>query len=316
MLNTREIDFGDNAAPPDRLLLADCMQAQDHLADQSLDLIYMDPPFGTGLVRKNNDRTYRDLLDDPVAFVEWIRPCLEHSHRLLRPTASLFVHLDYRTVHYVKVLLDQIFGRQHFVNEIVWCYSVGGKGRRSFGKKHDTILWYGKSSEYLFFPKAIAVPRKGSSHMRVVMDESGQPVQEKTDRKTGKVYRYPVSEGKVPEDWWTDIETLNRSDRERVGWPTQKPTRLLERILKATTEPGQRVADWFSGSGTTAVVAQRLGRSFTVTDREPGAVQCALDRLQTQGAVLASEGQVPPRLVIEGLPLSPKDSAPGSRQEC
>lgn len=316
MLNQRVIDFGDNSRAPDRLVLGDCMDVQPSLADQSLDLVYMDPPFGTGTVRKQQERQYRDLIGDPEAFVTWLRPCLEESQRLLRSSGSLFVHLDYRAVHYIKVALDQIFGRANFVNEIIWCYSVGGKSQRSFGRKHDTILWYAKSSSYQFFPREVVIPRRASSHMRVVLDDEGQEVQEKTDKKTGKVYRYPISAGKVPEDWWTDIETLNRSDRERVGWPTQKPTRLLERLVKATTEPGQRVADWFSGSGTTAVVAQRLGRAFTVTDRESSAVECALERLVAQGHALAADGQCPPRLVVEGLPLSPKDGASGSRQEC
>ncbi len=316
MLNQRVIEFGGSTRSPDRLLEADCVEAQAGLVDESLDLIYMDPPFGTGIVRKSGDANYDDRLSDPDLFLEWLAPCLTGCHRLLKPSGSLFVHLDYRTVHYVKVQLDRLFGRQHFVNEIIWCYSVGGKSRRSFGKKHDTILWYAKSSDYLFFPQEVAVPRKGSSHMRVVMDEDGKPVQEKTDRKTGKVYRYPISAGKVPEDWWTDIETLNHSDRERVGWPTQKPSRLLERIIKATTEPGQRVADWFSGSGTTAVTAQRLGRSFTVTDRSPEAISCAVERLQAQGSMLAGQGQAPPNLVIEGPLLSRQEGASGTRQEC
>jgi DNA modification methylase len=115
--------------------------------------------------------------------------------------------------------------------------------------------------------------------MRVVMDEGGQPVQEKTDRRTGKVYRYPVAAGKVPEDWWTDIETLNRGDAERTGWPTQKPVRLLERIIGAASAPDALVADWFCGSGTTAVAARRLGRRFLCVDAAPEAIACAAARL-------------------------------------
>jgi DNA modification methylase len=193
----------------------------------------------------------------------------------------------------VKVALDRLFGRDLFVNEIIWCYAVGGKSRRGFGRKHDTILWYAKSAEWAFYPDAVRVPRRGGSHMRLV-----DGVQEKTDRKTGRVYRYPVHAGKVPEDWWTDLETLNHSDRERTGWPSQKPQRLIERILAAVTVPGDRVADWFSGSGTTAAAAQRLGRSFVVTDRESSAISVCTKRLSEQGRALAEAGMIPSPLEV------------------
>jgi DNA modification methylase len=314
MLNHRKIQFGGSSESPDRLILAENVLVQRGLAEESLDLVYVDPPFGTGIARKGRDKEYLDLPDDPQALVEWLSDCLTQSRRLLRPTGSLFVHLDYRSVHYVKVFLDGLFGRSNFINEIAWCYSVGGKGRRSFGRKHDTILWYGKSAGYAFYPEEVHVPRKPSSHMRVVLDENGEAVQEKTDRKTGKVYRYPVNRGKIPEDWWTDIEVLNRSDQERVGWPTQKPTRLLERIVKATTRQGDLVADWFSGSGTTAVVAQKLGRSFIATDREVEAVLCAQQRLEKQAQELILEGFAPPDLLVGDHLSLTKDTPPAPRQ--
>jgi DNA modification methylase len=314
MLNHRTIQFGGPSESPDRLIHSENLPVVQSLPDQSLDLVYIDPPFGTGTTRKGRDKEYLDLPDDPEALVAWLSDCLTQSRRILRPTGSLFVHLDYRSVHYVKVFLDGLFGRSNFVNEIAWCYSVGGKGKRSFGRKHDTILWYGKTGKYAFYPEEVHVPRKPSSHMRVVIDENGEAVQEKTDRKTGKVYRYPVNRGKIPEDWWTDIEVLNRSDQERVGWPTQKPTRLLERIVKATTRPGERVADWFSGSGTTAVVAQKLGRSFIATDREAKAVLCAQERLEKQAQELALQGLAPPDLMVEDHLSLPKDAPPAPRQ--
>jgi DNA modification methylase len=217
---------------------------------------------------------------------------------LLAPQGSLFVHLDYRTVHYVKVALDRLFGRDRFVNEIVWCYAVGGKSRRGFGRKHDTILWYARGDDWAFYPDAVRVPRRAGSHMRVVLD-GGVPVQEKTDRRTGRVYRYPVAAGKIPEDWWADVETLNHSDRERTGWPSQKPERLIERIVRAVTAPGDRIADWFAGSGTTATVAQRLARRFVTVDREPAAVEVCVARLAAQGLALAAQGSPPPPITIE-----------------
>lgn len=245
----------------------------------SLDLVYVDPPFGTGKVQRGREGAYRDGGDDPEAHVAWLAPWLAASRAALAPTGSLFVHLDWRAVHHVKVHLDRLFGRRCFAGEIVWCYAVGGKSRRGFGRKHDTILWYGRGPDWAFYPDQVRVPRRGGSHMRVVRDASGQTVQEKTDRRTGKVYRYPVADGKVPEDWWTDIETLNHSDGERTGWPSQKPERLLARVIGAVTRPGGAVADWFGGSGTTAVAARRLGRRYVLAEAAPEAIAIARARL-------------------------------------
>ncbi len=287
------VDFGGSHRVHDRIACADAIVAAAAHPDAALDAIYIDPPFGTGDVQHGRGHRYTDRADDPDAFVAWISPLLEHCRRTLAPTGSLFVHLDYRAVHYVKVALDRLFGRERFVNEIVWCYSVGGKSRRGFGRKHDTILWYARGEDYAFYPDAIRVPRRGGSHMRLV-----NGVQEKTDRKTGRIYRYPVAAGKVPEDWWTDVETLNHSDRERTGWPSQKPERLVERIIRAVTEPGDRVADWFGGSGTTAAVAQRLARRFLTVDREASAVEVCAARLVAQGRSLAASGSPPPPIEI------------------
>jgi DNA modification methylase len=290
-------DFG-RAAPPDRLIHGDGLAELEATADGALAAIYVDPPFGTGAVQRGRLASYQDRPDDPDAFVRWLGPYLEHSRRVLTATGSLFVHLDYRAVHYVKVALDHLFGRDRFVNELIWCYAVGGKSRRGFGRKHDTILWYARGDGWAFYPDAVRVARRAGSHMRVVLDEAGRPVQEKTDKKTGRVYRYPVAEGKIPEDWWTDVETLNHSDRERTGWPSQKPERLIARILAAVTVTGDRVADWFAGSGTTAAVAQRTGRGFVTTDSAEEAIAVCTTRLLTQGQALAEAGTPPPPLEV------------------
>jgi DNA modification methylase len=300
-VQTERLEFGA-AGVADRVVCGDAREEIGRWADRSIDAIYIDPPFGTGTVRQGRGHQYTDRADDPDAFVAWLLPYLGDAHRVLAPSGSLFVHLDYRAVHYVKVALDRVFGRARFVNEIVWCYAVGGKSRRGFGRKHDTILWYARGDDWAFYPDAVRVPRRGGSHMRVVRD-GGVAVQEKTDRRTGRVYRYPVHAGKVPEDWWTDIETLNHSDRERTGWPSQKPERLVERIVRAVTVPGDRVADWFCGSGTTAAVAQRLARRFVVCDREPAAVEVCCARLATQGRALAAAGTPPPPIdIVRGAP--------------
>jgi DNA modification methylase len=275
-------DPGDD----DYIVHGDSRELVAALPDACVATIYVDPPFGTGEIRRGRGTAYADRDDDPAAFVEWLEPWLEHSRRVLQPTGSIFVHLDWRAVHYVKVALDAVFGRENLINEIVWCYAVGGKSRRGFGRKHDTILWYARGDRHAFYPDAVRIARRDGSHMRVVESPDG-PVQEKTDRKTGRVYRYPVAAGKVPEDWWTDIETLNHSDRERTGWPSQKPERLIERIVLATTQPGDRVADWFAGSGTTAAVAHRLGRRFVVADAERAAISIIARRLGTVVAASA-----------------------------
>src|SRR5450432_1991645 len=114
----------------------------------SIDAIYIDPPFGTGAVQHGRGHSYADRADDPDAFVKWLSPLLRASRNALAATGSLFVHLDYRAVHYVKVELDRVFGREQLVNELVWCYSVGGKSRRGFARKHDTILWYARGPEW------------------------------------------------------------------------------------------------------------------------------------------------------------------------
>ncbi len=287
------IELGGKGAP-DRLILGDALGVIAALPAASIDLVYIDPPFGTGTTRTGRGLRYQDRADDPEAFVAWLSPYLAATHRALAPTGSLFVHLDYRAVHYVKVALDALFGRARFVNEIVWCYAVGGKSRRGFARKHDTILWYARGDAWAFYPEQIRVPRRGGSHMRLVGG-----VQEKTDRKTGRVYRYPVAAGKIPEDWWTDVETLNHSDKERTGWPSQKPERLLERIVAAVTREGDTVGDWFAGSGTTAAVAQRLGRRFVTIDREPDAIAVCRKRLTAQGEKLATKGSPPPTIVVE-----------------
>jgi DNA modification methylase len=289
----RRIEFGRADPTADQLVHGDAAVVAEAIPEGSLNAIYIDPPFGTGVVRRGRGHRYSDRVDDPDAFVAWLSPVLAASQRALAARGSLFVHLDYRAVHYVKVALDRLFGRDHFVNEIVWCYSVGGKSRRGFGRKHDTVLWYARGDDWAFYPDAVRIPRRAGSHMRLVGG-----VQEKTDRKSGRVYRYPVTAGKVPEDWWTDVETLNHSDRERTGWPSQKPERLIERLLQAVTQPGDRVADWFSGSGTTAAVAQRLGRRFLAVDREIDAIRLAMRRLVTQGRALAAAGTPPAPLEI------------------
>ena len=276
--------YGDNLLAMQALLAGDAQTGLPSLRGK-VDLIYIDPPFdskadyrtkislpGTDIQQKPTvieQFAYADTWEEgTISYLKMIYPRLVLMKELLSERGSIYVHIDWHVGHYVKLLLDEIFGKDLLLNEIMWCYSIGGKGSRFFGRKHDVIFLYSKSSHYIFNGKdqLVATERKENSHMRVKVDEDGREYQEKTDKKSGKVYRYYVDEGKIPNDYWTDIEQLNREDSERVGYATQKPERLLERIIAASSDKDSLVCDFFGGSGTTAAVAERLGRRWITCD--------------------------------------------------
>ena len=275
-----------------RLFFGDNLHIMRQLPSNSIDLIYIDPPFFSGrnynviFGDKNEVRSFTDIWEGGMpGYLVWLNARLYEMKRLLKKTGSIYVHLDWHASHYVKVEMDKIFGaggdnsQPGFRNEIVWCYSIGGKSKKTFGRKHDIILWYSKGNEWTFNSEdsRIRVPRKPNSHMKVYIDDEGIEWQEKTDRKTGKVYRYPLD--KVPEDYWTDIEQLNREDEERIGYPTQKNSRILDRIIPACSNEGDVVADFFCGGGTTPAVAQRLNRRWVASDQSRIAVAITADRV-------------------------------------
>lgn len=265
-----------------------------------VDLIYLDPPFDSSADYKRtitlrgggpgeNGAVLRETQygDTWVCadYVQFLYERLILMRELLAPQGSLYLHCDYRRSHYLRMLLDEVFGPGCFRNEILWCYSIGGKGERFFGRKHDSIFWYSKTGTYYFDGKSphVVTRRKPNSHMKVRTGPDGRQYQEKRDRKSGKVYRYYMDEGKIPEDYWTDIEQLNREDRERVGYPTQKPEALLRRIIAASAPPGGVVFDPFMGSGTTQAAAMKLGRRFLGADSNLGAVETVTRRLLSAG---------------------------------
>jgi len=246
-----------------------------------VDLIYVDPPFNTGRAQARTqlrtvrdpegDRTgfqgrrYRterlatrafdDAFDDYLGFLE---PRLIEAHRLLAATGSLYLHLDYREVHYAKVLLDGIFGREGFLNEIIWAYDYGGRTKKKWPPKHDNILVYAKDPERYYFDT----------------DE----VERIPYMAPGLVGPEKAARGKLPTDtWWHTIVPTN--SREKTGYPTQKPEGILRRILSASSRPGDRVLDFFAGSGTTGAVAQQLGRRFVLVDSNPEAIEVMQTRL-------------------------------------
>ena len=263
------IHFGDN------------LEVLRSLPDAAFALIYIDPPFNTGKVQartrlktvrddagdrtgfqgqryrsiKLGEQSYADIFSDYLAFLE---PRLMEAHRLLTPDGSLFFHIDYREVHYCKVLLDQIFGRESFINEIIWAYDYGARATRRWSPKHNNILWYAKNPKnYTYNYDAID---------RIPYMAPGLVGPEKAAR------------GKTPTDtWWHTIVSPN--GKEKTGYPTQKPLAILSRIIRVHSNPGDAVLDFFAGSGTTGEAALRLGRCATLVDNNPQAMEVMARRL-------------------------------------
>jgi site-specific DNA-methyltransferase (adenine-specific) len=260
---------------------ADNLDLLAALPDGSVDLAYADPPFATGGTRRLasirlgvGDRTRPGFRGDATPYevvsdLAWaddlpldahlgaLEARIREVHRVLAAHGSLYLHVDWRTVHHVRLLLDRVFGPERFLNEIVWAYDYGGRARDRWPRKHDTILWYAKGDEWLFDREAID---------RVPYLAPGLVGPEKAAR------------GKLPTDvWWMTI--VPPGSKERTGYPTQKPVRLLERIVAASSRPGDLVLDPYAGSGTTGVAASRLGRRWLLVDRNPEAVAIARRRL-------------------------------------
>ena len=264
-----DLHFGDN------------LDVLRTLPDASVRLIYIDPPFNTGKVQARTqiqtvrddegDRTgfqgqryrtiqlgtksYDDVFDDYLGFLE---PRLEEARRVLADDGSLFVHLDYREVHYVKVLLDQMFGRASFVNEIIWAYDYGARSRSRWSPKHDTILWYAKDPErYVFrLDDADRIPYMAP----------------------GLVGPEKAARGKTPTDtWWHTIVSPN--GKEKTGYPTQTPLGILERIVKVHSDPGDVLLDFFAGSGSFGEAALRNDRRAILVDSNPEALDVMMRRL-------------------------------------
>lgn len=286
----------------------------------SIDLIYLDPPFNKkkiftapiGSSAEGADFSdifsKEDIKDDWVSNIYFqninLFTFLQHTkydgmtynycylvymavrliecHRILKDTGSIYLHCDPTMSHYLKIVMDCIFGEKCFKNEIIWCYSIGGKSKSQWGKKHDVILFYTKSRKFVFNGKSVSIPRKPNTHMKAGRDLDGREYQEKIDNKSGKVYRYYLDEGKIPEDYWTDINTLQKDDKQRTGYPTQKPLALLERIIKGSSNKGDMVLDPFCGCATTCVAAENLDRQWAGIDISYKAYELVKERLNRE----------------------------------
>ena len=265
-----------------RIVLADNLAVLACLPEDSIDLVYIDPPFNTGKRRtlrrlrtvhdpEGGDRTgfggrrYRTIelgsqsyLDVHDGYLDFLEPRLVEIRRVLRPTGSLYLHLDPREVHYAKILCDAVYGRECFLNEVIWAYDYGARTKRRWPAKHDDILVYVKDARRYWFD-AEAVERIPYMAPALVGPE-----------KTAR--------GKLPTDtWWQTIVPPGGS--ERTGYPTQKPVAVLRRVVAASCPPGGIVADFFAGSGTTGAAALELGRRFLLVDSNPQAMAVMTRRL-------------------------------------
>ncbi|AIC46891.1 DNA-methyltransferase [Rhodoluna lacicola] len=270
---TNQLHFGDN------------LGILRKLPSESVQLIYIDPPFNTGRTQTRGTTTttrtdagnrvgfkgkrydvvretvlsYDDEFEDFWSFLE---PRLEEAWRLLNETGTLYLHLDYREAHYAKVLLDALFGRECFLNEIIWAYDYGGKSKNKWPSKHDTILVYVKNPAKYFF--------------------NSSEVDREPYMAPGLVTPEKVEKGKLPTDvWWHTI--VSPTGKEKTGYPTQKPKGILRRVIQASSEPGDLVLDFFAGSGTTGAVAAELGRKFILIDQNPESIGVISKRLNDAG---------------------------------
>ena len=268
-----------------KLYFGDNLVVLKSMPDESVQLIYIDPPFNTG--RKQSRGTskttrvteggrvgfkgrqyetiretvlsYDDEFADYWAFLE---PRLEEAWRLLNQTGTLYLHLDYREAHYAKVLLDALFGRECFLNEIIWAYDYGGKSKKSWPAKHDTILVYVKDPAKYYF--------------------NSTEVDREPYMAPGLVTPEKVALGKLPTDvWWHTI--VSPTGKEKTGYPTQKPLGILRRVIQASSKPGDVVLDFFGGSGTTGAAAAELDRRFVLVDQNPESIEVISARLTKSG---------------------------------
>ena len=272
-----------------RIVHGDNLKVLREMPSGSVELIYVDPPFNTGKRQARTQmKTVRDEEGDRVGFggrryrtevlavqaggsgygdqfedfIGFLRPRMVEAHRILTEKGSLFFHIDYREVHYCKVMLDEIFGRECFQNEIIWAYDYGARSTKKWPGKHDNILWYSKDPERYTF--------KLNKSDRIPYMAPGLVGAEKAAR------------GKTPTDvWWHTI--VSPTGKEKTGYATQKPLGVLERIVRVHSNPGDVVLDFFAGSGTTGEAAAKNGRSFLMVDESAVAIAVMEKRLQAYG---------------------------------
>ena len=281
-MSTHHLYYGDNLAI-----------LREHIDDESINMIYIDPPFNTGKLQQRTEiqverddqgdrvgfqgktykthrgktRRYSDKFKSSDAYLAFLRLRFEEAYRVLHPHGSFFLHIDYREVHYCKVILDEIFGRESFMNEIIWAYDFGGRSKSRWSAKHDNILWYAKTPKhYTFnFDEMDRIPYMAP----------------------GLVGKEKAARGKTPTDvWWHTIVSTN--GQEKTGYPTQKPLGILNRIVKVHSSPGDTLLDFFAGSGTLGEAAAINSCSSILIDNNIPAIHSIMSRLAIFGVELVN----------------------------
>ncbi len=249
-----------------RAVRGDALEVMRRLPDRSIQLIYVDPPFFTGRVFEGGEHHFGDRWEGGISgYLDWIRPRFVEMRRLLAPSGSLLVHLDWHAVHHARVELDHLFGSGCFQNEIIWHYQTGGASKVRFSRKHDNILWYTRSDvDWKFHGERIRIPRTEKSLHRA------------RNPKGARIAR--TDQWKNPHDVLA-IPQMNPMSKQRTGYPTQKPEELLRVFVEAFTDPGDVVGDFFCGSGTTPAVAHRLDRRWFASDISRSAVALTRKRV-------------------------------------
>ena len=303
---TNKLIWGDN-----KLILSSLKNGplrQEIEAQGGLKLIYIDPPFDVGAdfsmdIKIGDDKftknpnileeiAYRDTWGKGAdSFIAMIYERLVLMRDLLAEDGSIYTHCDYRVNSYIRLVLDEIFGKNNHRNEIIWHYQSGGRQEKLFSRKHDTIYLYTKGSKWTFNPDAIGIRRgeKKRNNMKRGFDADGRRFW--SIKSAGKLYKYYDDEKIVPTDVWTDISHIQQKDPQRVGYPTQKHEKLLERIIKASSNEGDIIGDFFSGSGTTAAVAEKLGRKWICSDLGKFAIHTTRKRMIGVQRKLKDEGK-------------------------
>ncbi|MGI6381579.1 MAG: DNA-methyltransferase [Anaerolineae bacterium] len=297
------VQFGHPDLEPNRLFWGDNLHVMRQLPSESIDLIYIDPPFFSGkqynviFGDQNELRSFSDIWEGGMpGYLIWLNARLYEMKRLLKKTGSIYVHCDWHASHYIKVEMDKIFGYESFQNEIVWTYTRGSSTAKRWNRKHDILSFYTKTKAYTFNATSVLDPHsERSKEIYRFEDERGKFIWKAKPIKGSPIYgmydvsprlvkqypdlveKYYMGEGKLPVDYW-HID-FNPASKERIGYPTQKPEALLERVILASSNEGDVVADFFCGGGTTAAVAQRLGRRWIACDQSRVAVAITADRL-------------------------------------
>jgi DNA modification methylase len=269
-----------------QLITGDNLEIMRSMPSESIDLIYLDPPFFSNRNYEviwgdeNEVRSFRDRWSGGMQqYISWLYERVFEMHRLLKPTGSIFLHCDWHADAYIRVqILDRLFGDNNFRNEIIWCYNGPSNVSKAFPQKHDTIFRYSKSNDFVFNKDSILLPYNLATLNRRKYAETkkkGIPFKGKEQAEYEK--------GKVPFDWWIDIHSGGQMSRkERIGYPTQKPEALLERIIKCASNEGDIVLDPFLGGGTTVAVADKLGRQWIGIDQSTQAIKVTELRIDAQ----------------------------------